>query len=250
VQLFRDDAFVGQAGLLLVLPDALFAWLAETPAIRAIRRPLHRLAAATSWWLWAIAIGAGLGLAALVRLEHPVDVAIAASAVPVGLAVHAHLRGRAPAASIALAHLAAILLWLAADRTTTVAVDYYKFWAGSQRRLGNVETAERAYGRLVEVAPDLELGHYYLGRILTAGGRAEEGVRHLQEAQRRAPDRARAWIEEARHRAAQGQREEAVEKARRATAIEPGNRDARALLDRLLANQAAPAGPAEDDEEP
>ncbi len=164
-----------------------------------------------------------------------------------GLAVHARLIGGAPAASIGAAHLVALALWLVADRASSVAVDYYKFWAGSQRRIGDLQTAERAYRRLVEVAPDLELGHFYLGRILTADGRGEEGVPHLHEAQRLEPARARAWMEEARWLAAQGKHDEAVEKARQGTVVEPNNREARTLLDNLIANKPAPNRGAEDD---
>lgn len=231
----------------LVIPDAFFEWLAETPPVRAIRRPLHRLAAAASWPAWAIAIGAGVGLGALVRLEHALPAAIAVSAIPVALAVRARLRGARPGAALAAAHLAALALWVGADRASSVAEDYYKFWGGSQRRLGELADAEHAYRRLVEVAPDLELGHYYLGRILTADGRGEQGLVHLREAQRLAPRRARAWIEEARWLAAQGQHEAALAKARQAAFAEPSNGDARVLLERLLADQPAPPPPAEDD---
>jgi hypothetical protein len=242
-------AFLMLGVYLLVLPDALFVRLAEAPPVQAIRRALRRLAERRSWALWAAAIAAGVGLGALVRLEHSLAVAIAVAAVPVALAVHARRGGGAPPAPIGAAHLAALALWLVADRASSVAVDYYKFWAGSQRRIGDLKTAEHAYRRLVEVAPDLELGHFYLGRILTSDGRGEEGVPHLQEAQRLEPARARAWIEEARWLAAQGKHAEALEKARLGTVAEPGNRDARALLDSLTANKPAPARGAEDDAE-
>ncbi len=234
---------------LLVLPGSLFVWLAETPAVQAIRRPLRRLAGTTTWLGWGLAIGAGVAIAALVRLEHPLHAALAVSAIPIALAVHARLTGGGPTAALAAAHLAALALWLAADRVSSVAVDYYKFWAGSQRRLGNLPAAEHAYRRLVEVAPELELGHYHLGRILATGGHGDEGVRHLREAQRLAPDRARAWIEEARYLASQGQHADAITKARQAAFAEPSSREARTLLESLLANQAAPARPTDEDQE-
>jgi hypothetical protein len=234
---------------LLVLPDSLFVWLAGTPPLQPLRRLLRRLGEATSWLAWALAIGAGIAIAALVRLEHPLHAGLAVAAIPLALAVHARLLGRRPALSLAAAHLAALLLWLGAERVSSVAVDYYKFWAGSQRRLGNLPEAEHAYRRLVEVAPDLELGHYYLGRILTSSGRGEEGVPHLHEAQRLETGRARAWIEEARWLASQGQHADAITKARQGTFAEPNNREARSLLESLLANQAAPARAAEEDQE-
>jgi len=232
---------------LLVIPDALVIWLADTPAVRPIRTAIHRLARATSWPLLAVALAAGLGIGALLHLEHGLHAALAVSAIPIALAVHARRTGRAPGAATSAAHLAALALWLAADRASSVAVDYYKYWAGSQRRLGDVATAEHAYRRLVDVAPDLELGHYYLGRILAADGRGDEGVRHLREAQRLAPRRARAWMAEARYLAAQGKHDDAVAKARQAAFAEPSNREARTLLETLLANRPAPAGGLEDD---
>jgi Vitamin K-dependent gamma-carboxylase len=235
---------------LLVLPDAWLVRLAEARVLQPIRRVLHRLGAATSWALWALALAAGLGLAALVRVEHAFAAALAVSAIPIGLAVRARIAGGGPPTTLGAAHLLALALWLVADRASSVAVDYYKFWAGSQRRLGDMKTAEQAYRRLVEVAPDLELGHYYLGRILIAGGRGEEGARHLHDAQRVAPGRARAWVEEARWLTSQGHKVEAIEKARAAVAAEPNHRDARALLDSLLANGAAPASTAEEDDKP
>jgi tetratricopeptide (TPR) repeat protein len=234
---------------LLVVPDALLVRLAETRAVQAIRRPLARLTATTSWAVWAIALGAGVGIGALVRLEHALGVTIAASMIPLALAVRARIAGGAPPLSLGAAHLAALALWLACDRASTVAADYYKFWAGSQRRIGDLKTAEHAYRRLVEVAPDLELGHYYLGRILTSDGRGDEGAPHLREAQRLAPGSARAYMEEARWLESQGKHADAVDKARQGAAAEPASREARALLDSLSANKAAPARAADDDAE-
>ena len=232
---------------LLVIPDAFFVWLAETPPVRSIRTALHRITRATSWAAWAIALAAGLGIGALVRLEHGLSAAIAVSAIPVALAVHARLLGTSPGTVVAVAHLWALVLWLAADRVSAVSADYYKYWAGSQRRLGDVATAEYAYRKLVDVAPDLELGHYYLGRILTTDGRGDEGLEHLREAQRLEPGRARAWMVEARWLASQGKHADAVAKARQAAFAEPSNGEARTLLETLIANRPAAAGRLEDD---
>jgi hypothetical protein len=240
-------AYLMLALYLLVLPDAVFLWLADAPPVRSLRAALHRLARSTSWALWALALAAGIGAGALLRLEHGLLAALLASSIPLSLAIRALLRGRAPAASLGAAHLAAIALWLVADRASSVAVDYYKFWAGSQRRLGNPAAAEYAYRRLVDVAPDLELGHYYLGRILTTDGRGDEGVAHLREAQRLEPGLARAWMAEARWLASQGKHADAVAKARQAAFAEPSNREARTLLETLTANRPAPAGSSEDD---
>lgn len=229
---------------LLVLPDRLFVWLAERPPAQVIRRRLHGLAASASLAAWPLAIGAGVGIGALVRLEHALLLAVVLAAIPIVLGVHGSLIGRPRSATIPVAHLLALALWLFADRASSVAEDYYKFWGATQRRFGDLASAEHPYRRLVDVAPDAGLGHYHLGRILVTGGRGDEGARHLREAQRLEPKRARAYLEEARWLAAQGRRAEAIEKAREATTAEPGHAGARALLDGLLANRAAPAGAA------
>ena len=235
---------------LLVLPDALFLRLADASPVRSLRTALGRLARSTSWVLWALALAAGLGVGVLLRFEHGLLAALLVSTIPVALAARALLRGRAPAAALGAAHLAAVTLWLAADRTSSVAVDYYRYWGGSQRRLGNPATAEYAYRRLVDIAPDLEAGHYYLGKLLTSDGRGKEGVAHLREAQRLAPRRARAWVQEARWLASQGKHAEALAKARKAVSAEPSRREARALLKTLTANRRAPATTPEDDDDP
>lgn len=242
-------AYLMLALYVLVLPDAFVVWLADAPPLRALRGALHRLTATSGWLWWALAVAAGIALASLVRLEHTLAAGLAATAVAVAIAIRARLAGGRPGAALAAAHLAALALWVFADRASSVAEDYYKFWGGSQRRLGDLAQAERAYRRLVEVSPDLELGHYYLGQILVGSGRGAEGVPHLHEAQRTAPGLARAWMEEARYLAAQGQHADAVAKARQATFAEPSNAEARTLLESLLANRPAPSRSTADDTE-
>ncbi|MBA3391603.1 MAG: HTTM domain-containing protein [Deltaproteobacteria bacterium] len=234
-------AFLMLGFYVLVVPDRI--WVA---LLRGIHAPLDRLAA-PSWIAWGIGFVAAIGIARFVRVEHAFVVAIAASAVPLVVAIHALVRGRGPAAFVGLAHVLAIALWLLLDRTSDVAVDYYRFWGGSQRRLGNPEVAERAYRRLVAIAPDEEVGHYQLGRILLQQNRGDEGLAELHAAQHLEPMRARAYIAEARYLQQQGKTAEAIEKAKQATYAEPANPDARTLLDSL----SAPGGarpPADDSE--
>src|SRR6185436_4386299 len=112
---------------LLVLPGSLFVWLAELPAVRALRARPGRLVGRTSWSLWAIALAAGIAIGALVRLEHALAAALVVSALPLVLVVRARLGGRRPCAALSVAHVVALALWLVADRASSVAVDYYKF---------------------------------------------------------------------------------------------------------------------------
>ncbi len=220
-------AFLMIGFYVLLVPDRI--WVA---LLRGIHAGLDRFAA-PSWLAWEVGLVAAIAVARFVRIEHAFVVAIAASAVPLVVAIHALVRGRGPAMLVGIAQVVAIALWLVLDRTSDVAVDYYRFWGGSQRRLGNVEVAERAYRRLVAIAPDQEVGHYQLGRILLQQNRVDEGLAELHAAQRLEPMRARAYIAEARHLQQQGKTAEAIEKAKQATFAEPSHPDARTLLDNL-----------------
>jgi tetratricopeptide (TPR) repeat protein len=152
---------------------------------------------------------------------------------------------RAPQArrltAIGIAHLAAMTLWLAADRASTVAIDYYRFWGGSSRRLGDRATAERAYRELIDVAPDVPAGHFQLARMLLAQQKDDEAIAQLHEAQRLSPDDARPFVVEARWLAAHGRAAEAVAKARAATLADPNDRSARDLLDSVTRGGPPPA---------
>ncbi|HEU0033134.1 MAG TPA: HTTM domain-containing protein [Kofleriaceae bacterium] len=233
----------------LVIPDRIWLWIADRmPSPRAW---LDR----TSWRLVGACLVVSIVVAWLVRLPFALPVALVALVVPLELANRARRRRSAPRAAIGIAHLAAILLWLVVDRTTSVAADYYKYWGGSQRRLaaGNParklaheDEAERAYRRWVAIAPGDAAAHFQLGRLLIQRGRGDDGIGELHQAQSLDPHGARAFAEEARALAAQGRMPEAVAKAKDAVFAEPSNQDARALLDQLSKSQV-PASPAPDD---
>ena len=226
-------AFLMLGIYVLVIPDSVWIAIAARPADR-----MRAWLARPSTLAWAAGTLAAAGLALLVELEDAFVVALALSAVPLVIAVHAMLRRRRAAAlAVGVAHVFAIGLWLAVDRTTSITEDYYRYWGGSQRRIGTPAEAERAYRRLTEVAPESEVGHYHLGRLLLARGAADEGLRHLREAQRLEPAYARAFVEEARWLHAQGRTAEAIEKAKQATFADPSHAEARALLDSLVTNK-------------
>src|SRR5207249_4650807 len=111
--------------------------------------------------LWLLAIVGAIVLGAFCRFDHALAVMLVATIGVLGASTVRIFRGR-PALPLALAHLLAIATWLAVDRVTTVAADYYKFWGGTSRRMKDVETAEHAYRRLVEIAPDEPSGHFQL----------------------------------------------------------------------------------------
>jgi nicotinamide riboside transporter PnuC len=233
-------AFLMIALYILVVPDAIWVWLAETSRAGNLRRWIRRVADAPGWTAIFVAVVLGIVAALVTRLPDAIAVAGVLSVIPLAIGFRSLTRGHAPLAAVGIAHVAAILLWLAVDRAKPIAEDYYRYWGGSERRLGNRDTAERAYRKLVEVAPDDSRGHFHLGKILLAIGDIEEGLARLHDAQRLDPEHARAWVEEARWLAKQNRTAEALEKAQQGVRIEPGDPDARALHDSLKASRPLP----------
>jgi hypothetical protein len=238
---------------ILVVPDAIWVWIAEAPVVVSLRESTRALAEKRCWAIFGGTLLFGLGVAWLVRLEGGLVVALVAAIIPVVHAVRAAMRATQPRAMVGIAHAAAIVLWLLVDRASTVAVDYYRYWGGSQRRLENFEQAERAYRSMVDIAPDDPVGHYQLGRILVTrpgvgdSSRVDEGLSRLRRAQQLEPTRARAFVEEARVLASQGHTAEALVKAKEGAVAEPSDPEARAIVDSLSMSQPAPA-PAPDSE--
>ncbi|MBA2544893.1 MAG: HTTM domain-containing protein [Deltaproteobacteria bacterium] len=231
-------AYVMCALYILVVPDALWVMLGD--GLRPIGQAMQKLGDRPGWAAVIAGVVVAIGLALLVRLPNALAIAIATSLFVIALGVRALTRGGPPLASLGYAHAIAIVLWLVVDRATTVAVDYYRFWGGSQRRLGDTVQAEAAYRKLVQIAPSEEVGHFQLARILIATDRADEGIEALHAAQRADPKRARAFSEEARWLAAQGRKPEAIAKAKDAVVVDPSDGDARALLDSLTGAKPAP----------
>ncbi|HEY4240041.1 MAG TPA: HTTM domain-containing protein [Kofleriaceae bacterium] len=224
----------------LVIPDRLWE-LVPVPPLRTI---IPRRGTIIPLVVGGALVAAGVGLAGLVRVPYALATAAVLAVVPVALA----LRDRPGALAIGVASLAAVALWFVADRATTVAPDYYRFWGGSARRLGDLPTSEAAYRALLAIAPDDAAAHVSLGRTLLAEGRAADGLAELHEAQHQDAAHARAWIEEARWLAQQGRMPEALAAAKEGTYAEPTNRDARALVDQLSQKKPAALKPATDDD--
>jgi hypothetical protein len=196
----------------LVVPDRVWNWCLGWV------RPLPETRSAIAV---GIALVAGIALGMQTRYEHAVPVMIA---VTIGTVAIAFLTWRAKGklAPIAAAYLLVFATWLAVDRLSTATLDYYRFWGGSSRRLGDTASAERAYQRLVDVAPNDPLGHYQLGRIQLATNPASALV-ELDEAARLDPTHARALLEEARYLERTNRHAEAVAKALEARRAEPSS---------------------------
>lgn len=228
----------------LVVPDGVWVWLAETPPLRVLRRGIARIAGYDGVLALGIA-AAGTAIVLATRLHHALVVA-ALLAIFTGVLVFAR-RGRERTGPVAVAHILALALWLVVDRSSTVAFDYYNFWGGSQRRLGDAASAEVAYRKMAELFPDDARGHYRLGEMLVQRNDLE-GVGELHEAERLEPLQARPYIVEAQYLARTGKAAEALEKAREATYADPDSKPAKELLD-SLSNGGRPAKAAAPDDD-
>jgi hypothetical protein len=208
----------------LVIPDAI--WI-------AIARPvLTRLPTSVPgrWVAWTAAFAAALVFASLCRFEHALALAIAIAFRLLLRTFTAVVRGGANIAWLAAAHALAIATWLVVDRASSVAGDYYLYWGGSARRLGDTDSALRAYERAVEIDPDSVTGHYHLGKLLLARDLADDGLAELHEAQQLDQHHARAFVAEAEWLASHGRRAEAAAKAREGARAEPGDEAAKQLV--------------------
>jgi len=239
----------------LLIPDRAVVWFANLAPLRAVRAGLRAVQienAIPSAIALAVCLGLGLLLARFTRFHAGFDLALVLTAFPIIAITAARLRGRLTVIPwLGLAHVAALGLWLVIDRTSSQAIDYYRFWGGNARRLGEPAVAERAYRRLTEIAPDLPNGHYQLGRLLLDRDDEQAGLTELREAQRLEPLRARAWLAEAQWLVKKGKKAEAIEKAQEAVYSEPTNQIARDLLDSLTGTKSTPpqgAAPASDDD--
>ena len=230
---------------LFVIPDRVYDLL-----VRALETPLGawRVVAAwfdgaLGWFVWLVGITLGLIFATLTGFEYAGRVGVVLLVVAVAGTTVSIVR--TPAArrmtAIGLAHLAAFSLWLAADRGSTVAVDYSRFWGGTSRRLGDRAASERAYRELIEVAPDDANGHMQLGRLLLTEGKSDEALAQLHEAEHLDPTDPRAYVVEARWLATHGHLDDALIKAKDATYANPNDKSARDLLDKLSRGGAPPA---------
>ena len=229
-------AYVMCALYILVVPDRVWTALGSLGFFERT----GRLARATmqSPGKPAVVLAAlfAIPITLLCRLPHAVPLV----AIALGLAIAAllvrllfrQLTKQPFTAALPIAVLTGALLLTVVDRSTTVAIDYYRFWGGSQRRVGDRDQAEEAYRGMLAIDPYSEIAHFYLGRILIQTGRDAEGLAHLHEAQLE-PHRARAYVEEARYLLGQGKKPEAIAKARDAVFADPSDAEARAVLDML-----------------
>jgi len=234
-------AYLMMAIYLLIVPEALLQ-----PVLRFLRQRLARPWAACVRVFdeghrptAAVLVAASVALLVVVRPPLRNPVAMLLVAVPIILTVRWQLVSvRRFTTRAALAAALAMVVLVVVDRAGAVAVDYYRYWGGTARRLGEPAEAEVAYRGLIDIEPRLELAHYQLGRLLIRRGALEDGLSHLRLAEQLEPLRARALDEQARALDAAGRHDEAKLAAQRAKA----RRDAAAAAGRPLETEGDARG--------
>jgi hypothetical protein len=169
---------------LLVIPDRVYLWLAERIRPRLPRPRTNR---------WA---HIGWVLAPLALVLVAVDLTIS-YVVPVVLAfvllAASGIRGIRRAG---WAFVLAAAVPLCTARASDVEEDYFRYWAGQERRLGDKAEQRQALEGLREVDPASEYAAYYLGLLEEEAGNHERALAHY----RRAPRSERCAAGEARVR--------------------------------------------------
>jgi hypothetical protein len=229
-----------------VIPDRIWIWLART--LGALL-PTSNIGVGVRWAIFGVGIGLSILMAIACRFEASLAIAIMFAVALLLVAIRGALgSNRADLVRLAVANVLAVATWCGVDRTTSVAVDYYRFWGGTARRFKDAARAEYAYRRVTQLAPELAPAHFQLGRLLIEREANDEGLEELHEAERVDGSNIRAYLYEARWLASHDRREEAIAKAKVATFLVPSDTEAQGLLSSLTAGTALP--PSRDDREP
>lgn len=240
-------AYVMLALYILVVPDRIWRGAAEIGLFERTGRLARAAANAPGQAALGLLLIVGFPLTLVCRLPHAFTLVLVTLGIVAVAMLYEQIRTQRRTAALPIAVLAAILLWTVVDRSTTVAIDYYRFWGGSQRRVGDRDQAEAAYRGMLQIE-NSEIAHFYLGRILIQTGRELEGLEHLHEAQAVEPRRARALVEEARWLLGQGKKSEAVAKAKEAVFADPSDPEARSVLESMQSGKPAKSVKSSDDD--
>jgi hypothetical protein len=223
---------------LLLVPDRTIHSISRlisqsmSRALRPVHSPVRSMmraltaTPARAWGTFALLLLAGMAAWLLLPFAEAITAAVVSAAL-VGLA----LWTRGPAADtrtravvIALGHALACAAIFALSLGTDQVHDYYKYWGGTSRRLGNWDEARAAYQAITRVSPDWGPGHYHLANIARRDGNTDEALAGYERAQQVSPDDYRAHLAaaEIHHQARRGA--EALAAVRRALALNPNNR--------------------------
>ncbi|MEZ4366551.1 MAG: HTTM domain-containing protein [Kofleriaceae bacterium] len=241
-------AYLMLALYLLVVPDSLYDALAR----RWPWRGRTFAAPPTAVGLGAVALAIVVGVALTARADLPdawLALVLAAPLSAVALVGAWRARPRA-LVRVAVAHVAALGLWLVVDAASATSIDYYRFWGGSSARLGDPVTAARAYQAVLDIDASNGNAHYQLAKLAQRRGDLVDAEAHLRRAVALEPARARARVLLATLLAGRGEAAAARTLVEEALALEPGHRAALSLQAQLRRAGGAPAptAPAEDDE--
>ncbi len=177
---------------LLVVPDSVFVSIERGagPWVRARLERVPRLGG----WLFGMVMLATVAIAIPLPFGLPVALGFVLLVGAWASAPRDRLKG--------WAFGLAALVPLAVDARTETAADYYRYWAGTARRMENQKEARRAYNGLLEVDPSSEYAHYHLGNLERAQGNLKAALDHYTAARKSAaPGNHRAAVAEAEVRA-------------------------------------------------
>jgi hypothetical protein len=175
---------------LLVVPDVVYRVVAE-------KVPRVKLPPALRHVAWPAAVAAMIATFVIVPLPLGASLAFAGVVLVAGAATSLFAADRSTGTRLAWAFAVAALVPTVVHLKTDVADDYYRYWAGSARRLGDDKDARKAYAGLLDVDPSSEYAHYYLGKLDADAGRFDAALAHFAAGQRSAPKRGRSFYAEA-----------------------------------------------------
>jgi hypothetical protein len=200
-----------------------------TRQLSKLRAKAIELTGATGVLGWAIGgvLIAG-GSAVLFALPFPIT---AVAVITVGLAI---LVGGSPI-RIGMGHVLACLLVVGMSGITDTTRNYYRFWGGSARRLGDLDTAVASYQKVIEIAPDWPQGHTSLGNLYRRQKKFEDAIKHFNKASWLADDDFRPQLGLALTYTDMGDGGNAYAAAVEALERKPGNRQATTIRDRYQA---------------
>jgi len=212
---------------LLWIPDRVVCRIAEQ--LSRIPWPRPRVATPTMVAIMAGASIAGATLLHGIRLPHTIWAIAGITAVycigqlPV---IRRIALGAAPIPPLraAVVHIAGCAAIVALCARTDVAHNYYKFWAGTARRLGSHEEAKQVYLALTEISPEHGSGHYHLGELLAQEGHWDQALASYRRAQQYSPSDPRPLLGEAIVHDHAGRGAQVIEAIDRLLTLSPNHR--------------------------
>jgi hypothetical protein len=223
---------------LLMVPEWVLSYLSMwfgkpvTAAIDGAREAVHSLASIAAT-VAAIIVGCSV----LLILPYPIMwlfiLICAGLAAATALAPQQRERTVRAAHAVGAAHLAVCLIIVTLHWTTDQSFNYYKYWAGSARRLGPPELAREAYIDLTDLHPDYGPGHYHLGNIYLKDKEPTKALESYAQAIERAPDDYRPHVGQAIVYTRAGKGSKAYESATRALELKPNDQQAKRIQDRF-----------------